>query len=554
MLLTLVTFLPLVFALIIWMIPKETWIRPVAFALSLVEFLLSFGILKQFKINSAALQMVEQIPWVKSAGISYFVGVDGISLWLVMLSTFLGPIVILGSWNAITEKVKAFHINVFILLSAMIGTFVAVDAILFYIFFEASLIPMYFIVGIWGGTRKIYATFKFVIYTMAGSLLMLVAIIALMILTERQLGEMSASLLDFYRLQIPFIGGKFFAPQTLMFFAFAIAFAIKVPMFPFHTWLPDAHVEAPTPGSVILAAVMLKMGTYGFLRFVIPLFPEATQHFGWIFLLLGVIGIIYGALVAMVQPDIKKLVAYSSVSHMGYVVLGIFAMNVYGVSGSIYQMLNHGVSTGALFLLVGMIYERTHSREISKYGGLALAMPIYTIYFLIITLSSIAVPMTNGFIGEYLILLGTFNKSVLFGALAAIGVVLGAAYMLWMFKRVFFGPAGELVKDSVSEDDGHGHHGSHAKTPAKSGHGHHALLDLSLREQCVLVPLVILVFWMGLLPGHFLKWSDASIQNLVNSPGHYQLVVDKGDGKETSPSGDRASEPAQPETTGEVEE
>jgi NADH-quinone oxidoreductase subunit M len=285
-------------------------------------------------------------------------------------------------------------------------------------------------------------------------------------------------------------------PQTLLFFAFSLAFAIKVPMFPLHTWLPDAHVEAPTPGSVILAGVMLKMGSYGFLRFVIPLFPDASQHFAWFFLFLGVVGIIYGALVAMVQPDIKKLVAYSSVSHMGYVMIGLFALNTYGVTGSIYQMLNHGVSTGALFLLVGMIYERTHSREIERYGGLAKALPIFAILFVIVTMSSIAVPMTNGFIGEFLILLGTF------GAFAVTGVVLGAAYMLWMVKRVFFGPAGELVKDES-----------------------HPLHDLNPREIAVMAPLIVLIFWMGIFPNHFLDYSKASIDHLVRSKDRYQLTI-----------------------------
>ena len=292
-------------------------------------------------------------------------------------------------------------------------------------------------------------------------------------------------------------------PQTLLFFAFSLAFAIKVPMFPVHTWLPDAHVEAPTPGSVILAGVMLKMGSYGFLRFVLPLFPEAAEYYAWVFLFLGVVGIIYGALVAMIQPDIKKLVAYSSVSHMGYVMIGLFAMNMYGVTGSVYQMLNHGVSTGALFLLVGMIYERTHSREISKYGGLAKAMPIYTILFIIVTMSSIAVPMTNGFIGEFMILMGTFEASRPFAIAAVTGVVLGAVYMLWMVKRVFFGPEGELVKDE-----------------------HHPLHDLSVRELVVMAPLIVLIFWMGLFPNHFLNYSKASIANFVENRDNYRLVLD----------------------------
>lgn len=331
---------------------------------------------------------------------------------------------------------------------------------------------------------------------------MLVAIIYMMYLTQQATGVMSSSLLEFYKVKIPFVAGTFMNQQTLLFFAFSLAFAIKVPIWPVHTWLPDAHVEAPTPGSVILAGVMLKMGTYCFLRWVIPLFPDATEYWSWLFLSLGVIGIIYGALVAMIQPDIKKLVAYSSVSHMGYIILGLFVLNQYGITGGIYQMLNHGVSTGALFLLIGMIYERTHSREISKYGGLASVLPVFTIFFFIITLSSIAVPLTNGFIGEYLILLGTFQAAPIYAYFAVTGVVLGAAYMLWMFKRVFFGEKGELVKDE-----------------------HHPLHDLNLREIVVMAPLLILVFWMGIFPNHFLNWTKSSVDHLVNNKNKYYLEI-----------------------------
>lgn len=537
MLLTWLTFLPLVFAAAIWVLPKDSWVRPAALVFSIVEFGLSLVMFGRMNPNSAALQMVEQKPWIESFGITYFLGVDGISLWLVLLSTFLIPLVVLGSWSAIDTKIRQFHSLLFVLLTTMIGTFLALDAVLFYTFFEASLFPMYFMIGIWGGTRRLYATMKFVLYTMAGSLLMLVAIIALMVMTEQQFGQMSASLLDFYKLQIPYVSSSFANPQLLMFFAFSLAFAIKVPSFPVHTWLPDAHVEAPTPGSVILAAVMLKMGTYGFLRMVVPMFPEAVSQWGWLFLLLGTIGIVYGALVAMVQPDMKKLVAYSSVSHMGYVMLGCFALNSYGFYGGLFQMLNHGVSTGALFFLVGMIYERTHSREIKKYGGLALAMPVFTIYFFIVTLSSIAVPMTNGFVGEFLILLGTFQASKLFGTIAALGVVLGAAYMLWMFKNVFFGEPGELVRGSVAPSkDPHGHHDHddhHNAVPTMADHkhedhhgGHGKLLDLNLREHAVLVPLIILIFWMGLFPQTFLNYSKASLDHLSASLHNYELTID----------------------------
>jgi NADH-quinone oxidoreductase subunit M len=341
---------------------------------------------------------------------------------------------------------------------------------------------------------------------MSGSVLMLLAIIFMMRLTpEVTGGSISASILDFYKLQIPFIAGDFFTPQTLLFFAFALAFAIKVPMFPLHTWLPDAHVEAPTPGSVILAGVMLKMGTYGFIRWVIPLFPEAAEHFSWLFIGAGVVGIIYGALVAMIQPDVKKLIAYSSVSHMGYIIIGLFTMNSYGLNGGLYQMLNHGISTGALFLLIGMIYERTHSREIAKYGGLASALPFFTIAFIIVTMSSIAVPMTNGFIGEFLILLGSYQYSPWVAVFSVTGVVLGAAYMLWMVKRVFFGPKGEIVL--AAEKD-----------------SHHALYDLSPREVLVLVPLVVLIFWMGLFPNQFMNYSKTSVDYLIQNKNQYMLL------------------------------
>jgi NADH-quinone oxidoreductase subunit M len=505
MMLSLLVFLPVFFALVITIWPQKTSVRHLALGFSLIEFLVSLLMLQKFDSNTAALQMVEKVSWIDRFGISYFMGIDGISLMLVMLTTFLTPIIVLASWKSIDQRVKGFHAALFILQTAMLGSFLAMDAILFYVFWELSLVPMYFIVGIWGGSRRIYATVKFFIYTMAGSVLMLLAIIFLMNLTpEVTGGPISASLLDFYKLKIPFIAGDFFTTQTLLFFAFALAFAIKVPMFPLHTWLPDAHVEAPTPGSVVLAGVMLKMGTYCFLRWVIPLFPEATEHYGWIFIAAGVIGIVYGALVAMVQPDVKKLVAYSSVSHMGYIIVGLFTMNVYGLNGGLYQMLNHGISTGALFLLIGMIYERTHSREISKYGGLASALPIFTIIFVVVTMSSIAVPMTNGFIGEFLILLGAYQYSPAVAAISVTGVVLGAAYMLWMVKRVFFGPKGQIVLESEKDT-------------------HHALQDLNARELAVLAPMLIMIFWMGLFPNHFMDYSKVSVDYLIKNKMNYSF-------------------------------
>jgi len=505
MLLTAIIFLPILFGLIVVAVGRTAAVRPLAVAFSIAEFVLSLGILTKFDKTIASLQLVEQYPWIENFGVTYFVGVDGISLWLVILTTALTPIIFLGAWKSIEKSWISFAFHMFILETALIGSFLAIDAILFYVFFELSLVPMYFIVGIWGGPRRIYATIKFFIYTMLGSVLMLLAIIGLMVMTADQFGSMSSSLLDFYRLQIPFVAGSFLNPQGLMFFAFTLAFAIKVPLFPVHTWLPDAHVEAPTPGSVILAGVMLKLGTYGFVRFVLPLFPEASLYFGPCLGILAVIGIVYGALVAMVQPDIKKLVAYSSVSHMGYVILGLFALNSYGFTGGLYQMLNHGVSTGALFLLVGMIYERTHTRDITQYGGIASIMPLYTIAFFIITLSSVAVPGTNGFIGELLILMGSFLNNKILGSVAVLGVILGAVYMLWLFRRMFFGNEGPLAQHHRKE-----------------------LTDLNLREIFVLLPLIALVFWMGLFPKHFLDWSQASIEHLVQNQSHYELKVAGG--------------------------
>lgn len=501
--LSILIFIPLVFALILLAVPSEKMQKPLTLAFSSAIFLFSLLLLKKFDPSTASLQLVERVPWVKDWGVSYFVGVDGISLWLVLLTTLLTPLALLGAWTSIDKKAKAFCVSLMALETTMLGTFLAMDAVLFYVFFEASLIPMYFMIGIWGGARRLYATVKFFIFTMFGSLFMLLGIIALIFMTgQGQDAQMSASFLDFYKLNIPFIAENFFNTQTILFFAFALAFAIKVPVFPLHTWLPDAHVEAPTPGSVILAGVLLKMGTYGFLRIVLPIFPEAAEHWAWVFFMIGAIGIIYGALVAMVQPDMKKLVAYSSVSHMGYIMLGMFAMNAHGVTGGLYQMLNHGVSTGALFLLVGMIYERTHSREIKDYGGLASAAPIYTILFIIVTMSSIAVPITNGFIGEFLILLGTFQASPVTAVVSVTGVILGAAYMLWMVKRVFFGE-------------------EHGVVVEHKGHG----LDVNAREILTLSPLIVLIFWMGVFPNHFLDWSKASIDHLVENRYNYQLTI-----------------------------
>jgi NADH-quinone oxidoreductase subunit M len=422
--------------------------------------------------------------------ISYRVGIDGMSLLLVVLTTFLTPIALLSSWDSITIRLKEYVIFMLFLEVGMLGVFVAVDLFLFYVFWEAMLIPMYFIIGIWGGHDKIYAAIKFFLYTMAGSLLMLIAILWLgYYASTLPGGHFTTNLSTLYQIA-PSIPHNV---QAWMFLAFTVSFAIKVPLFPFHTWLPDAHVQAPTAGSVILAGVLLKMGTYGLLRFCLPLFPQASFEFTPLVSTLAVIGIVYGALVAMVQTDIKKLVAYSSVSHLGFVVLGIFSMTEEGIQGSMIQMINHGLSTGALFLIVGMLYDRRHTREISQFGGLSKQMPIFATFFMIVMLSSIGLPGLNGFVGEFLILLGSFKSAFLgshvYTIVAATGVIFAAVYMLWMFQRVMFGQLLNTANQS--------------------------LLDLSKREIGVLLPIVIFIVWIGVYPAPFLKTSAASTAQIV---------------------------------------
>jgi len=447
------------------------------------------------------LKFTEKYDWVKGFipekdyGISYFVGVDGISLFLVVLTVLITVIAILSSWKAIAEKVKEFSIAILLLQSMMIGAFLAHDMILFYLFFEAMLIPMYLLIGIWGGPKRIYAAVKFFIYTMVGSVFMLIAILYVYHLHFIEYGFYSMNILRLYQTNIPVVA------QIWLFLAFGLAFAIKVPLFPFHTWLPDAHVEAPTSGSVILAAILLKMGGYGFIRFAIPIFPEAANMMVPLIAVLSIIGIIYGSMVAMVQPDAKKLVAYSSVAHMGFVMLGIFSFTTMGIGGGIYQMLNHGISTGALFLLVGIIYERTHNRMIDEYGGAASRLPILAFMFLIITLSSIGLPGMNGFVGEFLILLGMFKSkfvmhSKIYTVLASTGIVLGAVYMLWMYQRIFFGP---VTKDRVKN-----------------------MVDLNAREIVYMVPIILLVFFMGIYPKPFLKIIEPSANKIM------MIVEEKG--------------------------
>jgi NADH-quinone oxidoreductase subunit M len=494
--LNLVTFFPLVGVLVILFLPRDRHdpIRWTALLASTATFAISIVMLVQFDSATADLQMEQRLPWFQLAGaeIEYFIGVDGLSILLVMLTTFLTPLSILSTWSAVKERVKEFMIFFLLLEIGMVGVFVAHDLFLFYIFWEFTLVPMYFLIGIWGGPRRIYAAIKFFLYTMAGSILMLLAILWLGI--------------NFNSFSIPDLiqaGGIPPNIQTWLFLAFAAAFAIKVPMWPLHSWLPDAHVEAPTAGSVILAGVLLKMGTYGFLRFNIPLFPDAAVRFAPWMALLAVIGILYGAAVSYAQRDVKKLVAYSSVSHLGFVMLGLFALNAQGIQGGILQMVNHGLSTGALFLIVGMIYERRHTREMDDFGGLWKIMPVYAVMTLIVTLSSMGLPGLNGFVGEFTILLGSFGSIAIgsqwFAGFAAAGVILAAIYMLFMFQKLFLGP--------LDKEENKG------------------LTDLNWREIVTLVPVLVFIFWIGLYPKPFFDLISNSVDGVLSALQAATLVV-----------------------------
>jgi NADH-quinone oxidoreductase subunit M len=485
--LTLITFLPVAGAALLLFMRKASTgaIRNIALIVSLLTLLISLPLFSKFDSSNPGMQFEQSVAWIPSLGVQYHVGIDGISLFLVLLTTVLTPIAILSSWNSIEKRVREYYLFMLMLETGMIGVFVALDLFLFYVFWEVMLVPMYFLIGVWGGQRRIYAAVKFFLYTMVGSVLMLVAIITLYFLN-------GATTFDFSAILANLQSGTLLLSTTQqywLFLAFFFAFAIKVPLFPLHTWLPDAHVEAPTAGSVILAGVLLKMGTYGIVRFCLPMFPEATRELTPLISFLAVVGIIYGALVAMVQTDIKKLVAYSSVSHLGFVVLGIFALNEQGLQGAMYQMLNHGISTGALFLLVGMIYDRRHTRLIDEFGGLADPLPVFSTIFMIVTFSSIGLPMLNGFVGEFLILLGAFNANVTFAVVATSGVILSAVYMLWMYQRVIFGEV----------------------TNPKNKH----LVDLDFREKLILFPLVALIFWMGIYSESFLRKMDTSVNQVL---------------------------------------
>ncbi len=486
-------FLPAITALVLLLIPRlpEKLSRLITFAVTVVVFFISVQLLGDFA-GTGAFEYEERASWLPSLGISYHLGIDGISLFLVLMTTFLSPLAYLSAWKSINKRVKEFSILYLLLQTGMIGAFVSLDLFLFYFFWELMLVPMVFIIGVWGGARRIYAAMKFVLYTIVGSLLMLVALLFLVRYAAGVNGYVSFDFEDLLRVSIPARG------QMLLFLAFGLAFAVKVPLFPFHTWLPDAHVEAPTAGSAILAGVLLKLGTYGFIRFAMPLFPDAAHAMAPVIAILALIGIVYAALVAMVQQDIKKLVAYSSVSHLGYVMLGLFVFNMTGTVGGIFGMVSHGLTSAGLFLLVGVIYERRHTREISEYGGIARTMPVFATMFFLVTLGSIALPGTSGFVGEFLVLVGAFRFSPLYATIAATGVVFGAVYMLWMVRRVFFGP---VTKEA------------NRKIP-----------DMNLRELAVIIPIVIGIIVMGVKPAPILDRMESAVSVHLERMGITEIV------------------------------
>ena len=486
MFLTFITFLPFFGAVCLVFMPKEnaSAIKQTALAVAVADFLLSLLLWTNFDNTTHKMQFGLNIPWIEQWGINYHIGLDGISLLLYVMTTFLTMICVIASWD-VKKHIREYMIAMLSLSTGMLGVFIALDLFMFYVFWEFQLVPMYIIVGVWGGPRRIYASIKFFLFTAVGSLLMLIAILWIYFHIQQTTGVATADILYITEhLDVSLDASKW------LWLAFFLAFAIKVPMFPFHTWLPDAHVEAPTAGSVILAGVLLKMGTYGFLRFNLPFFPQASYEFVPMVAWLSIIGIIYGALVAMVQEDLKKLVAYSSVSHLGFIMLGIFALNPYGIQGALIQNINHGISTSALFLLVGIVYDRRHTRLISEFGGLAKIMPKYTVCFMIVALSSIGLPGMNGFVGEFLVLLGIFQVNGLWAACATSGVILAACYILWMFQRVMF----LELKNPKNMD----------------------MKDMNTREMITIAPLIVLIFWIGLYPNTFMKTFDASVNHLVS--------------------------------------
>ncbi|HVR43669.1 MAG TPA: NADH-quinone oxidoreductase subunit M [Thermoanaerobaculia bacterium] len=506
--LSLITYIPLAGAIVLLMFPKENTgaIRTWATAVAAIDLALALPLWWHFERGADAplFQFWERASWIDALGVQYLFAVDGIALILVLLTVLIGLIAIYSSYSAITTRQKEYYVLMLFLQTGMIGVFCALDFFLFYVFWEVMLVPMYFLIGVWGGPRRLYASIKFFIYTLTGSVLMLLSILALWFFNSGGIpffgiaglgNESTFAVLQYHEI------GHLIPPdlQFWIFIGFFLAFAIKVPMFPFHTWLPDAHVEAPTAGSVILAAILLKMGTYGFVRFSLPILPDATHQLTIPVVVLAIIGIIYGALVSLVQKDMKRLVAYSSVSHLGFVMLGMFALNPMGVSGSVLQMINHGISTGALFLLVGIIYERRHTRMIADYGGLAKVMPVYATFFLIAALSSMGLPALNGFVGEFTILLGAVNRNIWWGVAAAIGIVLGAAYLLWLYQRVFWGPL-----DNPDNRD---------------------LVDVRLfgREGWTLIPLVALMIWIGVYPKPMFDLLEKPVTYIIEkaNPGYY---------------------------------
>ncbi len=511
LLLNIVIYLPLFGAFLLLFIRRAEWVKWTSLFITTAAFVLSLPLLLQFDISAtgSAQYLTVSEPLLGDWDVKYMMGLDGLSMLLFMLTTFMAPIVVLSAWRSIDKHVAGFYSMLLILQTGSLGVFAALDLFMFYIFFELTQIPMFFLIGIWGGENRIYATVKFFIYTLVGWLLMLVALIYVGFAAGNMVND-GVFTTDWRLLTDPsFQLGL--VEQTWLFLAFGFAFCIKVPIFPFHSWLPLAHTEAPTAGSVVLAAIALKMGTYAILRFLIPLFPNAAIAFAPMFAVLGVIGIIYGALVAMVQKDVKKLVAYSSISHLGFVVLGMFAFNTVGAQGAIIQMVNHGLSTGALFIIIGMIYERRHTRMIADFGGIAQKMPVFTVMFMMATLASIGLPGLNGFVGEFLILVGTFNSEVLgsywYAVIGAVGVILAAGYMLWMFQRVMFGP----ITHKENND----------------------LQDINAREIAVLLPLMLFIVWIGIRPTDFTKYSEAEVTRMLEDVQlRASVVVDNASGED----------------------